>query len=187
MLNFIGTYEKAMKWHKDYHAPMLMQMMTCLNSIERKVSMASSRAEGRMSTLLDFTKSTGAGFDKAMRSIETFNGINESERVVNDRIGSVFPLHELLPRSNRVFHFLDQRLQRREEMRGVRGLIDTERDALLLNSTMTNEQIVRYTIEYMARSFAQAIGPVARYELIRGDKQLGIKAVLDDLHFLPSA
>ena len=186
LIQFISKYEGAMKWHPKYHAPMLMQMMTCLNSIERKVSMTASRSEGRLATLLDFTKSSGCGFDKSMRGVENFSGIEPAERKLNDRIGSIFPVHELLPRSNRVFKTLDERLERRGLMRGNRTLTDAEKDCLLLRSTMTDDQIIRYTIEYMARSFAQAINPAARYELIKGDRQLGIKAVLDSLNFLPT-
>ena len=149
--------------------------------------MTASRTEGRLATLLDFTKSSGCGFDKSMRGIEYFNDIPPSERLVNGRLGSVFPQHELLPRSNRIFNALDIRLQRRDDSRGLKFLTEDERKSLLLDSSMTNEQIVRYTIEYMARSFAQAIKPDARYELINGNRQLGIKAVFDDLNFQPAA
>ena len=184
---FIDKYKGAMKWHKDYHAPMILQMMTCIQSKVSGVSMSEARAQGRLATLADFTRCSGHGFDKAMRAIELFNGIPESERQVDKKTTNVFPLLELLPYSSKVFRNLDIRLRRRTAARSERGLIAAERDALLLDSTMSNERITRYTIEYMARAFAQAISPAARYELIKGDHQLGIKSVLDSLNFMPTA
>jgi len=188
-LEFIAKYESAMKWHKEYHAPMLLQMVTCIQSMVEGLSMSEARAQGRLAAMTDFTRTSGHGFGKALRSIELFNGISETDRRVDVRTTNVYPLHERLPRSNRVFRDLDFRLERRDEAkaRGTRGMVDAEREALLIDSTMTNEQIVAYTIEYMARSFAQAINPALRFELVKGDKQLGIKAVLDDLNFLPMA
>ena len=183
-LHFIKRYEKTKGWTK-YHTPFVMQMMSCLRQLEKKISLTRSRGDGRLATILDVTQNTGCGLARAMRSVETFNDLEPAEREIGPSKTS-YPLIDILPYSSKVLSRLDYRIMSRKDMRGRRGLLESERRSLLLDSAMTDDALIRQTIEYMARAFARQVDPEIRHELICGDGRPSLKAAFDTLSFQPA-
>jgi hypothetical protein len=61
-----------------------------------------------------------------------------------------------------------------------------EREALLLNSKMSNDSIIAHTIEYLARAFALQVEPEIRHNLITGAGPTSLKAAFDKLQLAPA-
>lgn len=184
-LAFIDRFTNTKGWSR-FHPAFIVQVMSCLRSLETKASLTKTRGDGRLATILDVTRTNGNGVARAMGSIEKFNDLTPAEREVGPA-GVTYPLVNLLPYSSRVLGRLDWRIAARREARPhKRRFTESERASLLLDSTMTDHAVIGNTIEYLARAFARQVDPEVRHELISGDGRTSLKAAFDTLQFAPA-
>ena len=188
-LNFIDRFKNTQGWSR-FHPSFVMQVMSCLRSIDKKISLTKARGDGRLATLLDVTKTNGNGLGRAMGSIEIFNDLFPADRTVES--GITYPVIDLLPYGSKVLGRLDRRIMARRTARPHKSCYSkSERESLLLDSSMTDDSIIANTIEYLARAFALQVDPEVRHGLVSGvgpdgNGRLSLKVAFDTLQFAPA-
>jgi hypothetical protein len=154
------------------HTPACFQQVyATLIAVEDKKSLAQSRGDGRLSTVVQNIRSTGNGFRQTVRQIEQFLGIAESELVfvkTGDFHATLPEVTDLLTSGSYYEKMKIALHERQEKIDEGAKLSDEECQHFLIGGRWDAAKIVEYTTEYIARAFAKRMDADHRKALISG-------------------
>ena len=193
---YVSKTGESSRGFTRFHPAFIQQMYNTLVALEIKSTLAQARGDGRVATGVDNVRSIGSGFHHAAPAIHEFLGLHTDFQLETVRKGALHisvPVAEQLEKSNQVFTRLQQRIAHRDMLTKMsraekrRVLDDDMRHDLLLTGAWNSGKIIEYSIEYMARAFANAVNPDLRNELVRGDSRVGMKEVFQSLPLVSAA
>lgn len=167
----------------QYHPAFIAQFMTVADSLVTGRTLSVARGNGRMATVTDFGRNNGCGLRRAGDSIFKLFDL-EVEWVKDERTLISYPLIlGGLPKSRSIFEELQLILNDRDKYEGERRIRKTTRESLLLKPHWNTSNIIGYTIEALARSFAFELDAETRKDLVLGSERESVEAAFKTLRF----
>jgi hypothetical protein len=172
----------------EYTPACFQQIFATAFAVDSKTSLAKARGDGRLATAVDHIRSIGNGFRHNVRSIERFLRIDEAELVYSKKQHFKATMPEITDLYQSAYYYgqMEKALVLRAKATASGEKLSKEELQLhLLTPGWTEDKILQYTTEYIARAFAKRMPDSERSGLIQGD--LTFEDALKKCELLPMA
>lgn len=156
------------------HTPAcFQQIFSTAFAVDTDTTLSYARGDGRLASTVDHIRSIGTGFRANVRALEAFLGIEEADLEYDktrQRFKATMPVVTDLYQSAFYYDRMEKALAEREKAsKSGKKLSKEQRQLHLLTPGWTEDKILQYTTEYIARAFARRMPNVDRHGLVAGD------------------